>query len=312
MKEKVLELLNENSQQQTDEFLYYLSLHLRAVLENQGVATLFNEIEFFIEEKNINIFLDNLTHLDHYLSRLSEKDLSYFITKCFLKNQTIYYRLASDILSYDKGTETQFDFSLIPDNADLHFWARKCIGWLLPNNSKSSIPITLSLLKKSDDNIQDEIINLLYDFAFMAYPMSSIGYFKEFKSKTKGTLNKKLKELIQKCEKYNELWGMAVKVRELSPNNENRHIYNIKKHEHFNKMYEKSEKDFVFSQLFPQITILHGSETIHHIRNGSNINRRVSPFASIKTEIEIFRLSLLNSVETDKILFLFRIEGMSE
>lgn len=312
MKEKVLELLNENSQQQTDECLYYLSLHLRTTLENQGVATLFNEIEFFIEEKNINIFLDDIKHLDYYLSQLSEKDLSYFITKCFLKNQTIYYRLASDILSYDKGTETQFDFSLIPDNADLHFWARKCIGWLLPNNSKSSIPITLSLLKKSDDNIQDKIINLLYNFAFMAYPMSSLLYFREFKKKTKGKLNKKLKELIQKCKMYDELWELAVKTKELSPSNEHRHIYNIKKYEHFTQEYERSEEDSFFTKIAQKITILYGSETIHHIKNGSNINRRVSPFASIKTEIEIFRLSLLNPVETDKILFLFRIEGISE
>lgn len=312
MKEKVLELLNENSQQQTDEFLYYLSLHLRAVLENQGVATLFNEIEFFLEEKNINIFLDNLTYLDHYLSRLSEKDLSYFITKCFLKNQTIYYRLASDILSYDKGTETQFDFSLIPDNADLHFWARKCIGWLLPNNSKSSIPITLSLLKKSDDKAQNEIINLLYDFAFMAYPMSSFEYFKKFKKSTKGKLNKKLKELIYRCEEYDKLWDLAITFKELSPSNEHRHIYHIKKHDHITQAYEKSENNSFFTKIAQKITILYGSETIHHIKNGSNINRRVSPFASIKTEIEIFRLSLLNPVETDKILFLFRIEGISE
>ncbi|HHW7569639.1 TPA: hypothetical protein ACU21L_002108 [Mannheimia haemolytica] len=312
MKAKVLELLDENSQQQTDECLYYLSLHLRTTLKNQGVATLFNEIEFFIEDKNLNLFLDNIKHLDYYLSQLSEKDLSYLITKCFLKEQRIYYRLASDILSYNKGIETQFDFSLIPDNTDLHFLARKCIGWLLPNSSKSSIPITLSILNKSDDNIQDKIINLLYNFAFMAYPMSSLRYFKEFKKETKGKVNKKLKELIKKCEKYDELWELAVKTKELSPSNEHRHIYNIKKHEHFTKEYEKSEEDSFFTKIAQKITILYGSETIHHIKNGSNINRMVSPFASIKTEIEIFRLSLLNPVETDKILFLFRIEGISE
>lgn len=213
MKEKVLELLNENSQQQTDECLYYLYLHLSDTLENQGVDTLFNEVEFFIEEKNVNIFLDELKYLDYHLSQLSEKDLSYFITKCFLKNQTIYYRFASDILSYNKGIETEFDFSLIPDNTDLHFLAKKCIGWLLPNSSKSSIPITLSLLNKSEDNIQNEIINLLYDFAFMAYPMSSIEYFRKFKKSTKGKLNKKLKELIYRCEEYDKLLDLAIESK---------------------------------------------------------------------------------------------------
>lgn len=312
MKEKVLELLDENSRQQTDECLYYLSLHLHITLENQGVATLFNEIEFFIEEKNINIFLDDIKHLDYYLSQLPKEDLSYFITKCFLKEQSIYYRLASDILRYDKGIEIQFDFSLIPDNTDLHFLAKKCMGWLLPNSSKSSIPITLSLLNKSEDNIQNEIINLLYDFAFMAYPMSSIEYFKKFKKSTKGKLNKKLKELIYRCEEYDKLWDLAIRSKELSPSNENRHIYNIKKHTCFTQAYEKSEKNSILSKIATKITILHGSETIHHMKNGSNINRNISPFSSIKTEFEIFRLSLLNPVETEKILFLFRIEGISE
>ncbi|QLB42557.1 hypothetical protein HV560_06880 [Mannheimia pernigra] len=312
MKEKVLELLNENSQQQTDECLYYLYLHLSDTLENQGVDTLFNEVEFFIEEKNVNIFLDELKYLDYHLSQLSEKDLSYFITKCFLKNQTIYYRFASDILSYNKGIETEFDFSLIPDNTDLHFLAKKCIGWLLPNSSKSSIPITLSLLNKSEDNIQNEIINLLYDFAFMAYPMSSIEYFRKFKKSTKGKLNKKLKELIYRCEEYDKLLDLAIESKEFSPSNENRHIYNIKKHTCFTQAYEKSENNSIFSKIATKITILHGSETIHHMKNGSNINRNISPFSSIKTEFEIFRLSLLNPVETEKILFLFRIEGISE
>lgn len=197
--------------------------------------------------------------------------------------------------------------NLPKESDDQIFLAQKCIGFLW-FHEVTAASILLSIVKNGKKAAGVEAEKLLYDPLLLCYS----GELRKFLEEQCNNSSKKICDCAQRLIESHDTYLKGLKkvddLVELYPTIEQRRAALLKERDR-NRMISKSaHKKSIFSQVFPQQTLLYGKKCFYliHGENGKKIPS-VTSLSELSYSAELPSLSVIDPVGFNEMLLRFRV-----
>lgn len=267
---------------------------------------LFELSEYKIPVKHFDSFVRELqNHQDTYLSSL--------ITRWLLSKKINLGKYASDLLQgLDKGISIGFDLSYIAkEDKGVHlFLAKKTCGWFF-NQPRTAISLIESLIIGASDNELKEIQQLIFYPLCVSYPGSICDHLEIMKGSKEERIRQVALDVLSEHEEYQALTKAALKIKELSPSEQDRHTYRRYHNKLMSESMKQAREKSVFYSLLGgnESVLLYGNKSIHYVYHGEQKIRQEVPLSEFSTSFEFASMYNLDPHGVENMIWHFKAEG---
>ena len=193
------------------------------------------------------------------------------------------------------------------DDAGQVFIAKKCIGFLW-RREVAAASILLCIVKNGRKKARETANNLLYNPLALSYG----GDFRSFLLKQTKNSSKRIRDcvgrILEKQQSYIEGLETANNMVELLPSIEQRRAAAVKDAELNQKVQKQAYENSIAAQLAPTQILLCGSKTFIAQKDGvGKTIPKIVPLIEVPYEPELSRLSVVDPVGFNQLLFGFRV-----
>ena len=195
---------------------------------------------------------------------------------------------------------------------DRVFVTRKAIGYLF-SRPKAVAEMILAMMEKADQECSRILEEYLFDPMLVNYPVVLEPFLKKL-SKTKSPkVKQRISGALKKWRIHIDGIKSVGQIRELAPSERERAVSHQHRTDQSTAIWREVEKNSVLLNLVPKSVILHGSVSVHYVREPDGEKRRhVIPMQTHRYSMDIPRQTVVNPFDLDYILCIFRAEQMHQ
>ncbi|REL28944.1 HEAT repeat domain-containing protein [Thalassotalea euphylliae] len=277
----------------------------------------FDDCVVFLERFfEISEYKLSVKHFDSFVRELHnhrDTHLSALITRWLLSKKIKLGKYASDLLrDSEKGISISFDQAYIAqENNGVHlFLARKACGWFF-NQPKTAISLIESLIPDAPDNELNDIQQLIFHPLCVSYPGSIREHLETLNNSKDDSVKKIAADVLSEYEDYRASVKAALKINELTPNEQDRHTYWRHHSKLMNESMKQARSKSFLTSLFAgnESVLLYGNKSIHYIHHGEQKTRQEVPLSEFSTSIEFASMHNLDPHGLENMIWQFKAEG---
>lgn len=266
----------------------------------------------------------NTTHIEpeafeQFLRQLCREHRDLFgrlIVKWFLSGQATLCSAVRWMVMNCLGENDSLPVDVIAteklDGLDREFVARKAIGYLF-FRPKAVAEIILAMMEKADQECSGTLEEYLFDPMLVNYPVALEPFLKEL-SKTKSPqVKQRINGALKKWQAHIDGIRSVGQIKELAPSERERAVSHWHRTDQSTAIRREVKKNSVLLNLVSKLDILHGSVSVHLVREPDGEKRcHVIPMHTHSYSMDIPRQTVVNPFYLDYILYIFRAEQMHQ
>lgn len=190
------------------------------------------------------------------------------------------------------------------------FLARKCIGffWL---HEVAAASMLLSILKNATKAAREIIEGLLFNPLLLSYHSDLRDYLSSMLKSRSRRIKDCVERLLLKHDEYVSGLESAQDLVEFLPTIEQRRAAAFKDHERNNEISKQAREESIFAGIFAQQILLYGTKSFAMIHKSHDEKvPSVNPLSEFSYSREFPRLSVVDPVGFNSLLFMFRVERL--
>ena len=198
------------------------------------------------------------------------------------------------------------------DGLDRVFVTRKAIGYLF-SRPKAVAEMILAMMEKADQECSRILEEYLFDPMLVNYPVALEPFLKKLSKTTSPKVKQRINGALKKWQAHIDGIKSVGEIKELAPSERERAISHQHRTDQSTAIWREVEKNSVLLNLVPKSVILHGSVSVHYVREPDGEKRRhVIPMQTHRYSMDIPRQTVVNPFDLDYILCIFRAEQMHQ
>ena len=195
---------------------------------------------------------------------------------------------------------------------DRVFVTRKAIGYLF-SRPKAVAEMILAMMEKADQECSRILEEYLFDPMLVNYPVALEPFLKKLSKTTSPKVKQRISGALKKWRIHIDGIKSVGQIKELAPSERERAVSHQHRTDQSTAIWREVEKNSVLLNLVSKSVILHGSVSVHYVREPDGEKRRhIIPMQTHSYSMDIPRQTVVNPFDLDYILCIFRAEQMHQ